>query len=142
MKYSVFLLLGLLIAVSCKKADRNVAPDDLLYRTWKQVGVKFDKEAWKPVTGSPVLEFRTDGGIVHYSPKAACCAPTQVERRGSVLKVTGTYAGAGCEYVDCIGPSDIRIVSLTQNQLVLEYMYGAIGAMSARFEPVPGLSGL
>lgn len=133
MKQLLLFALLLTIAGACKKSNQDASPSDPLYQNWKLIETKSNNSAWRTVTDDSFIEFRTDGSIRYQKPTSACCSPVQTDRQGDTLKVTKTYAGPGCEYVDCASPSALKIVSLTTNELVIEWILGNNSPVSDGF---------
>ncbi|RRB02357.1 hypothetical protein [Larkinella rosea] len=133
MKTLGYLLLTLCIVLSCKKSEPDTLLLDPLYQNWKLIEYKGNNSAWRTVTDESFIEFRIDGSIRYEKPNPPCCAAVQVDRKSDVLKVTQTYSGPGCEYVDCASPSELRIVSLTTHELVIESILGNNSPVSNGF---------
>jgi hypothetical protein len=124
MKLLILFALILTLSTSCDRSKQEASPSDLLYRKWALVETKSGTENWKPISYEWQIEFRSDGGILYHNTKPPCCSPVRFERDQQTLKVTELYGGPGCEYVDCASPSELKLVSLTANELIVENVFG------------------
>ncbi|GAB3906680.1 hypothetical protein GCM10028803_39410 [Larkinella knui] len=124
MKLLILFILILTLSISCDRSKQVASPSDLLYRKWELIETKSGTENWKPVSYAWQIEFRSDGGIVYHNTTPPCCSPVRVERQKQRLKVTELYGGPGCEYVDCAPPSELRLVALTADELIVESVFG------------------
>lgn len=113
----VLLLVGVL---ACNPSNRDASPSDPLYRTWKLTELKGTSGNWASVSSSWEMEFFADGRIQYHMQHAPCCMPVQVKRQQETLTVEQYYSGAGCETIDCAPATSFRIVSLTNDELILE----------------------
>lgn len=114
----------------------TVDKSDSLYRRWRLLEVKERTGLWSQATSPFVINFRPDGQILYELTGSPCCLPTKVAREADLLKIKSYYNGPGCETIDCIGVSRLRIVSLNDNQLDLEYIYiSGIAPVIHRYKP-------
>ncbi|GAB3259357.1 hypothetical protein GCM10027347_22900 [Larkinella harenae] len=128
----LLLLLSLILTVfsGCTKDKQATTPLDPLYKTWRLTETKSLQGNWETVSDEPWIEFRADGTIQYQRPEPVCCAPTRFERQSQVLRITETYGGGNCIYVDCAPPSAYNIVSVNDNELILESVYGTLNPTS------------
>lgn len=130
MKQLILFVLILGVSISCRKAVQDAVPADPLYQKWKLVEIQNSRGLWEPVTDETTIEFRADGSIHYQKPEPACCAPTGFERQSQTLKITETYGGGDCIYVDCASPAALTILSLTPAELIIEPVYGTTSPVS------------
>ncbi|MGV3558828.1 lipocalin family protein [Larkinella arboricola] len=124
MKQLILFVLILGVSISCHKADQDATPSNPLYQTWKLVESQNSKGTWESVSYESVLELRADGDMLYPKSEPGCCSPIRFERQDETLKITETYGGGDCIYVDCATPSAYKIVSVTASELVLDMVYG------------------
>ena len=142
MKLLMLFTLILTVSVSCDRSKREASPSDLLYRKWELVETKSGTENWKTVSYGWQIEFRSDGAILYHNAKPPCCSPVRVKRNQQTLKVTDMYGGPGCEHVDCASPSELKLIALTDNELIVESIYGSFypaGQYVMKYKPAKGL---
>ncbi|GAB3906676.1 hypothetical protein GCM10028803_39400 [Larkinella knui] len=125
MKTASYLVLTVFVALACDHADRGISPSDQLSKRWKSVEIGKDGKDWREITTPEIIEFRTDGTVLYENRAHLCCSPTRISRQQSVLNVLTTGdSDPYCATVNCIGVSELRILSLRKTDLVVDYRMG------------------
>jgi hypothetical protein len=124
MKLLILFALILTLSISCDKSKNDVSPSDNLYKRWKSVEIGRDGKDWRDVTSPEIIEFRADGTVAYENRTLLCCSPTKIDRNQNVLKVIQTGdSNPTCASVDCVGVSELRILSLSDSDLVIDYRF-------------------
>ncbi|MBC8151302.1 MAG: hypothetical protein H7Z72_00155, partial [Bacteroidetes bacterium] len=120
MRNLLYSLCAMLLMVGCQ---RDIFPNDLLYRRWRATD-----------SGSDYITFRTDGIILYGMDGAlrTCCGPRFFIRQGSLLNFRDAPAkplpafvsSDGCPDVRCAPEAGWLIRAITADQLVLQTSFG------------------
>ncbi|MBC8154005.1 MAG: hypothetical protein H7Z72_13940 [Bacteroidetes bacterium] len=120
MKRLLYSLSLILLTLACQ---RDVSPNDLLYRRWRATD-----------SGSGYITFRADGIILYGidGTLRTCCGPRFFIRQGGLLNFRDAPAkplpafvsSDGCPNVRCAPEAGWLIRTITADQLVLQTSFG------------------